>query len=68
MTLGRHFGDLGHLLGVLDTIGAGHGMPEGAKWGSLCGRSTVLLETRVPDWRAMGSKILPKDMGKSSSL
>ena len=55
--IGCHLGDLGHFLLVLGTLGAGHGIPEGAKWDSDPGGSTVLLESRMPDRRAVGSEI-----------
>ena len=54
MAAGWHFGDLGHFLeDMWSTIGAGHGTPDDAKWASHRGGTTVYLESRMPDWRAL---------------
>ena len=56
MALGWHSEDLGHCLVLLGIIGGGHGVPEGAEWDSHPSGSIVLLESRMPDWRAMESE------------
>ena len=57
VAIGLHIEDLEHFLMVLGTIVAGHGTPEGVKWHIYTGGSTDLLESRMPDRRAMESKI-----------
>ena len=46
---------------------AGHGTPEGVKWDSQMGGSTVSLESGMPDWRALARWIYPKWRIRGSS-
>ena len=58
VVLRLHFGDLGHFLVVFCTIGAGNGtVPQKVLNETPTNGSTVVLEARVPDWRAMVYKI-----------